>query len=423
MVNIGGKGVFFAELDDDFQELRKFTDKELLERTVCYFLLAPSLIIHPAYVWQSKLAHGLVHGPARQLLRPPFAQLELGTHSDINDYMGRRIDRLRRPTQATRELREYEAHGDRLFEEAEQLDIRFRTAVSRDVSTVLRDRRFRDLLYRDLGATDLDRVSLAAQFGALRINPTEANKGREFAVLMQKFVRSANLVSVDTFLRRIYDYGFRELESSEALRRRLLALYYETYADEETIIPATSKLLPGKLVNPYDAEVFWKIMERLFGSDCKLLATPIEDPIIRAIRDLRESSDWAGFVSMYFETMSTIDETLWDQPEEVIATFDKNDPGKSRTFVLRNLWQRRKIDLAGAAFGAVAMSSLAFDTTTAVVASTTGLASFAAGGASLLINIRRFVDAYRNQDLVRIKRAVRDQINRALADLRGNPAD
>ena len=414
----GGKGIFFAELDDDYQELRRLSGDELLERTVCYFLLAPSLIIHPAYIWQSAMAHGLLHGGARELLRPPFVQLELGNHESILDYMGSRMDRLRSPSQPTRELRAYEAHGMRLFEEARRLDIRFSTASSRNVSASWRDKRFRELLLRDLGATDLDRISLAAQFSQMRSSYGETDKARQLSGLMQRFIRSANLVSVDTFLRRIYDEGFISLESNPSLRSRLLALYYQTYVDDETVIPSTSKLLSGQVVNAYDSEMFWGVMTRLFGHDCRVLAKPTAPELVHAIRSIRDSPDWSAFVSVYFETLSVIDDTLWTQPEEVIRRFDRADPGRSQIFVLRNLWQSRKLDLAAAAFGAIAVaaSAVALDAAVGIMGTAAGLISLGTASVSLLTNVRRFTEQYRNQDVVRLKATIKAQVDRALAD-------
>src|ERR1700689_2193072 len=172
------KGIFFAELDDDFQNLQRLSEEQLLKRATCYFLLAPSLIVHPAYTWRSPMTHRLVHNTAAQLIRPPFAQLELGKHSNIHEYMGTRIDKLRKPRLPTRELREYEYYEPDLYDEATALDVRFQTALSRDVmSANLRDERFRKLLKEDLDRTvDFDRISLAAQLGPYYADSAEVAK-------------------------------------------------------------------------------------------------------------------------------------------------------------------------------------------------------------------------------------------------------
>jgi hypothetical protein len=47
-------------------------------RLVCYYLLAPTIILHPAYIWQSEETHTLVNTAGRELFRPPFTELELG---------------------------------------------------------------------------------------------------------------------------------------------------------------------------------------------------------------------------------------------------------------------------------------------------------------------------------------------------------
>ncbi|MGD0373179.1 MAG: hypothetical protein ABSB01_01140 [Streptosporangiaceae bacterium] len=423
MQDVSGKGIFLAELDDDYQELRNLSAQELHARMVCYFLLAPSLIIHPAYIWQSSMAHNLITSEVGDLLRPPFAQLELGNYGDSRDYMARRIERLRRPSKGTRELRQYESHGDQLFEEAKWLDDRFEAAFSRPVSASWRDKKFRDLLYADLGATDLDRVSLGWQLGAFRINVNDTSSGRELAERMQRFVRTAGLVSIDTFIERLVTYGFNELAASEELRRRLLALYYETYTDERTIIPATSKLLFGQVVNPYDSEVFWKIIARLFGPTCSTLASSRDPELINAIRHIKESSDWPTFVAMYFDTLQTVDETMWAQPDQVIRTFDSIKPERSSMFILKKLWQRRRIELSSAAFGAIALSAAtSFSTVGEIGASVAGVAGSGFGAVALIRAVRAFMGEYRSADLVRVKATVRQQVDRALSDIRKRDA-
>lgn len=421
MKDISGKGIFFAELDDDFQDIQGLTEPELWRRAACYFLLAPVLIVHPAYIWQSRMTHDLVRGPAADLLTPPFAQLELGNHEDIRDYMTQRMEALRKPSSGTRELRQYESHGPRLVEEAQLLDRKFREAFSRPVSSDWRDRKFRDLLYADLGATDLDRVSLATQLGAFRLNPQDAERGREFAERMQRFVRTSGLVSMDTFRNRIITYGFNDLESSPDLRRRLLALYYETYTDERTIIPATSKLLFGQVVNPYDTDVFWRIICNIFGSTCVNLTQLDKPEIVKALREIKASADWPNFASIYFSTLQTVDETLWDQPDKVIRAFDRHKPERSSLFILKRLWQRRKLDLSAAAFGAVALSTAAsFASGEAVAAAVAGFASTGFGAVSLLRGVRKFVAEYAKSDIVRVKETIRREVTRALKDIRSN---
>ncbi|HEX3779021.1 MAG TPA: hypothetical protein VHX38_05100, partial [Pseudonocardiaceae bacterium] len=395
MANIGGKAIFFAELDDDYQELRSLSRDALLQRTVCYFLLAPSLVVHPAYIWQSKESHHLIHSSAQELLRPPFTQLELGQHDSIDEYMVKRIERLRRSGQSTRELREYETYGSALVAEAKNLSIRFNTAVSRNVSSNKRDLRFRDLLSRDLGATDLDQTSLAAQLGAIVPGKGGGGEGLQLAESMREFVRQNELVSVDTVLASIYNQGFPDIEKSNTLRSRLLSLYYKTYADkdEDTLIPATSKLYLGTVVNPYDDEVFWGVMTQLFGPACLALAAPSGPSMLHVVRAIRESSEWVSFTELYFDTLGAVDQALWSQPDKLVSeVVERGDPGKTRQYVLRKLWQRRKVDLAGAAFGSVALPASAFDTSVAAISAVAGLASLGAVGLSLIHNVHRFIE-------------------------------
>lgn len=414
------QGVFFAELDDDFQSIQGLSEAELLKRATCYFLLAPSVIVHPAYVWQSPMTHRLVHARAPELLRPPFVELELGKHSSIADYMGTRIDKLAAPKYPTRELREYDQHGERLLEEAAQLDIRFRLASSREImSSSQRDARFRKLLKEDLDrSVDFDQVSLASRLKPFRLTARKEGERQSLLDVMLDFVEDGDLVSVDTFLRRIYDEGFPDLEGDVNLRRRLLGLYYETYADEQTIIPGTSKLLPGQVVNVYDADVFWGVMVRLFGTNCRLLADSSDPAAADALRSIHDSADWRNFRSIYFDTLATIDETLWEVPQRVIDRFAEDTPSKTRMFVLKRLWQTRKRDLAGVAFGAVASSTVAFQTLPTTVASSAGLVALGLGATDIIYHIRKFVDSYRRQSLVRIRETIKHHVDRAVLDMR-----
>lgn len=417
---LNDKGVFFAELDDDFQQLQQLSEAELLKRATCYFLLAPSLIVHPAYIWQSAMTHRLIHTTAPDLIRPPAAQLELGKHSNIAEYMGTRIDKLVKPKNPTRELREYEKHGQVLHDEARLLDGRFKTAPSRDImSASLRDQRFRKLLKEDLDRTsDFDQVSLASRLKPYNIIPREIDGRQNLLDIMLDFVDEADLVSVDTFLRKIYDEGFPGLEADPSLRRRLLGLYYETYADAQTIIPATSKLLPGQVVNRYDADVFWGVMVNLFGPACRLLADPSDPAASHAIRGIHDSTDWSNFKAIYFDTLGAIDETLWEMPQQVIDRFTINIPSKTRMFVLKKLWQSRKRDLAVIAFGAIGSSTTAFSTLPGDVAAGAGFAALGLGAAGITINIRAFIDNYRRQPMARIRQTIKHHVERAVADMR-----
>jgi len=165
-MEIGGKAVFLGELDDDFQQLHGLDDPALSRRLVCYYLLAPHIVLHPAYIWQSPLTHHLVFGQMKELLRPPFTRVELGRYPSVNDYMDQRVSKVRRPNDPTRELRAYESHGDNLLEEARNLTIRFDVTRLHEVEATLRDQRFRGLVIGDVGATDFNEQTLGARFVA-----------------------------------------------------------------------------------------------------------------------------------------------------------------------------------------------------------------------------------------------------------------
>ena len=417
-MDIKGDAVFFAELDDDYQDVTSLSSAELLGRLTCYFLIAPRIVLHPAYVWQSEESHSLLGSAGRELLRPPFTELELGAYDSVEDYMAQRIDQLRSPSVVTRELRSYEQHGDELLAEARNLSVRFDASARRQVPTHRRDRNFRSLLYKDLDRASFDSATLAQLLKTFSVtthgNLTETRLGET----LKDFVWSrAELVSVDTFLKEIDDQGFPEMARDATIRKRLLALYYETYCDSDTMIPGTRKLQPGTLVNPYDADVFWAAMGAIFGDKFASLSQANDPSALRALRDIRETADWASFTSMYFDTLSTVDRAVRDQPEAVVGKLKRLHPGSSRQYVLRQLWESRKLTLAGAAFAALGMPGFTLASPIGIGVSVAGGLGVAVSGASVTVDIQRFLERYRTQDLVKVRETIELHVNRAIRDM------
>src|SRR6266702_4744338 len=208
-MDLMGDAVFFAELDDDYQEATALTSTQLLSRLTCYFLIAPRIVIHPAYVWQSRDSHSLIAKAGKELLRPPFTELELGAYDSVEDYMAQRLTQLRQPSTVTRELRSYESHGDRLYDEARDLTVRFDAAARRQVSFHRRDKHFRDLLYSDLDRASFDNTTLAQILKTFEVSAGGTMTETWLGEALKEFVWDrGELISVDTFLKEIDNRGF-----------------------------------------------------------------------------------------------------------------------------------------------------------------------------------------------------------------------
>jgi hypothetical protein len=103
-------------------------------------------------------------------------------------------------------------------------------------------------------------------------------------------------------------------------------------------------------------------------------------------------------------------------PQQVVDRFTPNMPPKTRIFVLKKLWQQRKRDLAGIAFGAIGSSTAAFSTLSGSVASAAGFAALSVGAAGIFYNIKTFVNNYQQQPIARVKDTIKHHIERALDD-------
>lgn len=420
MINrdFSGDSIFFAELDDDYQELAGLSEAELQSRLVCYYLIAPRIILHPAYIWQSQAAHRLLASTGKELLRPPYTDLELGLHDGIDSYMHQRISQLRRAgVPVTRELTSYEAHGDELFSEAKTMNLRFGPARRRDVPSQRRDHYFRGQIGADLNELSLNNSSLAQHLKTVSVGQDGALEETKLGARLKDFIDSADLVSVDTFLAELAQQGQGQLAHDPRIRKRLLALYYRTYSDRDTMIPGTRKLMPGSVVNCYDSEVFWASTQAIFGLGFARFANPDNDETLRALRDIRESSDWVVFQAAYFGTLNAVERSLQNQPESMIAKLSELHPGTSRAYVLQSLWEGRKISLLNAALSALGTIGIAFQTPLATVVSIAALGGAVLSGKSLREAMKKFAAEYQSLEMVKVRATVQLHVDRTLRSI------
>lgn len=315
------KAVFIAELDDDFQDAFKLNQDIVLDRLTTYFLLANSLVIHPAYIWQSDISNRLAIGSARRLLAPPYATLELGKHDSVSSYMRQRISQLTKDG-PTPELGAYQRHGSELFDEASDLSLRFRTSIPRNVPAARRDHDFRNLLYSDLDRAGVDDRSMAQILGTLRVEQTGELVTTPLGDELKNFARvgSNHLVSMDTFLARINQSSRPELSHDVKVRRRLLGLYYHTYFDWDTVIPGAGLLEPGAIVNPFEPRVFWPAMSRIAGGRFARLRDAADPMSQQWLRDIWESRHWRAIREFYFDTLGILDTALRSWAEMKVPT-------------------------------------------------------------------------------------------------------
>lgn len=416
-MSIAGRAVFFSELDDDYQKEVDLKPDALLSRLVCYYLLAPRVILHPAYIWQSKETHTLVNTAGRELFRPPFTELELGLHQTIEEYMAERIRQLSIPGGATPELRSYESFGPELEREARDLSIRFDTSRRRQVSTYSRDQEFRRLLDTDLRVQAPEGGSLGALLTTVAIAGDRIVQ-TDLGDKLQDFVARSQLVSVDTILQQLQAEGYDDLAHSTAVRRRLLSLYYETYCDADIVIPGTKKLRLGSIINPYDTEIFWMAMVEAFGDEFQLLAEPRTKERLLALRELRESHDWEYFKESYLKAIEDAEEAIRSQPDEVLARIRQLHPGRSRQFIWRKLWLEHKTSVSTFMFGMLSSIPGAFLVTNPV---SLGIEAFAVAGTAvtgrgLVKRIRLLNCEFQNLGPVRVRETVRQHVNRVLRE-------
>lgn len=418
-MDIAGRAVFFAELDDDYQEITNLSQADLLSRLTCYYLIAPRIILHPAYVWQSEESYRLVTKAGHELLRPPFTELELGAYDSIEAYMRQRLEQLERPNVVTRELRSYWSYGDDLYTQARNLSVRFSDAPRRKVPSNQRDRKFRRLIHEDLDTARVDRQTLGQILQTLTVGARGRLSETPLGEKLKYFVATgADLVSVDTFLKELGDRGFPETVESVELRRQLLSLYYETYCDPDIMIPGTRKLLVGSTVNPYDADVFWAAMGALFGKEFVQLSRTDNAAALLALRDIKETGDWQAFTSVYFDSFMALDLAVMKQPDSVVESLRTLHPGGSRSFVLRQLWESKKMVLAGAVLGALGIPGFTLETLAGAGITAAGAAGVTASTAAVVGEAKRFVERYKSQDIVKTQETIQFYVDRAISTMR-----
>lgn len=402
--------VFVAELDDDYQLLAGLKPTDLLARIRCYYLLAPSLLLHPAYVWQSDATHSLVTSQRSKILTPPFTQVALGDSPDFSEYMHQRISTLtpkkRGGNGPTDELRQYQRWGGLLTREASLLDTRFSDAQKITFSES-RDKMFRRLLRRDLTQTVVGGYSLRELIiqwmGAQNGGPAQ-----KVTSSLLGFVSAAPLVSIDSINRFLTGKGLKGL-CDGPFRARLLSLYYRANVDDGFVVAGLPTIDPtDPTIHPYDPVLFWAVVGHVFGKEAE--ATLSSDPSPRVEELLVElkgnDSNWIQFIEQYAALRDEINMAL-NQEAEVFAKEIETSSAYIRLKVLPRVWREQKKELIATVLG-TGFSSLGLMPPSII--SIGGLAASITGTVLMIRPLRRFATEYRNNTLRLIKKRVRREL-------------
>lgn len=405
---ISHRGLFVAEFDDDFQKYALLDRASIARRVHCYFLVAPSLVIHPAYLWQSPLSNDLVVSSWSGLLIPPYASTSVGDSTGYLDYMRQRTGHLAgsRRGAVTNELEQYRSWGLDLEQQAGALDHRFPEASHIQLEHS-RDSRFRQLLREDLrNAHDPDALAMLVRRAL--IHSRQVSKEVSAIRSLSRFARDSPLVSVETFTVFARRFGIEVSGIGKPFRRRALSLYYLANVNDAAELPQLRSLAyDDHVANPYDPEVFWPVMKRLFGRLADLLATSTDAATVRLLRELKEHELWEYFREQYLLALEAVDESLRAQ-ESVISERIRDNSEFGRRRVLRRLWRQNKVDLVAAVAAALI---------TAAGAETGGLLALGGGGVVSSVGIgralwplRRFRDEFNDNQLQRLRRDLRRRL-------------
>lgn len=402
--------LYLSEADDDLQEVSGWDTNSLLRRIYCYYLLSDSLILHPAYVWQSKTTNNLVFGPLSQLLVPPNVRMLLGDSVTVKEYITDRIDRLDplKLNLTTNEYLQYKRWGREIKEGAVQLDRVF----SRGEVTSLResrDKKFRRLLVDDI-SLKCDPNSLYTQIAQfIQIQGLHIEM-ENVVQSLKEFIESSFLVSMETFINYIaVRIGLQRLVLLANFRKKILKLYYRANINED-MYASGFEVLGDKVIDPFDSDVFWAVVYKLFGKKAaKILSAGTETALMRALAEIRDSEVWLHYRSIYFNILEQIEQSLWRNVNLIVQKI-KREPSYSDAFVLRHIWNKEKLVLIGTIFGIVSTSATLGSPSLLPF----GIIAASANIYQLQKDIRRFVCDYRSNDFTKVKHLINEEVEKIL---------
>ncbi|WP_157621498.1 hypothetical protein [Saccharothrix sp. NRRL B-16348] len=406
------RGIFLAEFDDDYQRVAGLDGDSLRQRIRCYFLLAPSLLVHPAYVWQAPLTHSIVNREAAGILAPPFTKIVLGDSPSLSEYMNQRIAKLARgkTSESNMELLQYRRWGIDLTTQAAELSERFvDSAVSFKDS---RDSMFRQLLLRDLSNSTVAGESLREQIVQHVMRYQQPVSVKKIIRALRGFISGAPLVSLDSvvdFFRRQHLPG---LAKDGKFYSRLLVLYYRANVDDGYVVAGLPTLDPNDpTIHPYDPHLFWRVVSHVFGPSVGEALANDESPSVRnLLLRLKTDSDWQLFVKDYNKLRVDMEKTLIAETDQLAGELEMQS-GYAKLKLLPRVWRKQKSELVTSILGLAFAAPTAMDPGFLAIG---GGVTAIIGTALTLRPIRRFRDEYEHHYLSRLKKSLRRGIRLAV---------
>lgn len=404
------KLVFLPEADDDFQEIVG-QDKALLIRSIrCYVLLSDGIILHPAYIWQSKITNEVVlEYIEKELLTPKIFKIVLGDSDTIKEYIKQRVSKLspRRLKQTLYEYYQYKRWGKEIFEQAGRLDEIFSNSDPVMLAES-RDKKFRDLLKGDI-SENIDPHSLYARLSDFLQTESVPDKEKTLSRI-RGYIESSELVSVESFTNYVAnDLGLERLARTQDFRKRMLDIYYHANVDERISVPGL-KIVGTRFSDPFDADVFWQIFGKVFGAEAANLLTKNPDSrLTKMVLELRDSTAWQSFRRIYFSVLEEIEAALWQNMSSVREKIE-DESGYSTVKLLRRIWREKKLEIAGAIFG---LGSLVGGPIPAVVV---GLAAFSLSAYRLIQATERYLYEFHRNELTILKHEIPQLVQSAVKE-------
>ena len=391
--------VFLPEADDDLQAILQEDRESLIRRMHCYILLSDGIILHPAYIWQSKLTNEVLLQYMSNMLSPAVFRILLGDSTTIKEYIADRIEKVspRKVKTTLYEYHQYKRWGRDIFDQASKLDKTFLNSKPVQLAES-RDKKFRRLLTNDVSA-NIDPYSLYSLISTfLRVEKLDI--GLEMVVTkLQEFVQSSDLVSVESFTNyAATGVGLQPLSQSLAFKKRMLDLYYHANVEERVHIPGL-RVISERVIDPFDVDIFWTVFAKLFGKKITdVLSGTCQERVTKAVVEMRDWAVWQEFRAIYFSVLEDIEASLWNNTSLVQRRIE-DASGYSSVIIVRRIWRERRLQVVAIVFGiiGIAVSPIA------VFALPFGLASLFLSAAGLKKAIGRFIHEYHNNELTTLK--------------------
>ena len=343
---------------------------------------------------------------------PPYAQVALGDSQTLPDYMSQRMGKLssRHESFVGTELKQYQRWGGVLGEESVELEARFAAAAPVQL-TESRDTKFRRLMIRDLSGTPLVGTSLRDSIIAFTsANGVSASQRNAIIRGLRSFASQAGLVSLDSVSDYLDRRGLRALADTNIFFSRLLSIYYQSNIDESYVVAGLPSLDPDDpTIHPYDPDLFWVVVGHVFGEKTETASGFGNFKTINPVLlKLKHDSDWSGFISDY--ALLRIGWTDLEGRDRSTGRRSRNRIGlcplKDATTHLAGAETRFDHLDVGHGICGPGLDYPKWVTAGGALVSTTA-------GMSSMVPLRRFLDEYNENYVVRLRRTLRRSMRMA----------